>query len=106
MRCSRREGCQAAGSPAEQERVATLVDPAEKRLGLAVEQRHGPSAALKSATAVLVRRAESLLTPSTVTHVVVVSFTTSPSRMVPFLPHLSTVPASTGNLLMGCYTKD
>lgn len=41
-------------------RVGALVDLAEERRGLVVEERQGPSAALESAAAVLVRPAESL----------------------------------------------
>src|SRR5829696_3473779 len=48
------------GPPAEQEGVGALVDLGEERLGLVVEERQGPSAALESAPAVLVRAAEAL----------------------------------------------
>src|SRR5438876_4669174 len=48
------------GPPAEQERVGALEDPVEERIGLVDEQRRGPSAALESAPAVLVRPDESL----------------------------------------------
>src|SRR5436189_6290699 len=48
------------GPPAEQEGVGALVDLTEVRRGLVVEQRQGPSAALESPPAVLVRPAESL----------------------------------------------
>src|SRR5438876_1863249 len=48
------------GPPAEQERVGALEDPVEERIGLVDEQRRGPSAALESAPAVLVRPADSL----------------------------------------------
>ena len=43
-----------------QERVGALVDLVQKRQGLVVEQRRDPSAALESAPAVLIRRAEPL----------------------------------------------
>src|SRR5439155_24522856 len=43
-----------------QEGVGALVDLVEERRGLVVEERHGPSAALESAPAVLVRPAEAL----------------------------------------------
>jgi len=62
------------GPPAEQERVGALVDLVEKRRGLVVEQRRGPSAALESAPAVLIRPARPCITPSTETFVMVVSF--------------------------------
>src|SRR5215216_1611241 len=48
------------GPSAEQERVGALVDLAEKRRDLVVEQRQGPSAALEPAAGVLIRPAESL----------------------------------------------
>src|SRR5216683_1206895 len=48
------------GLPAEQERVGALVELVERRRGLVVEQRGDPSAALKSAPAVLVCTSESL----------------------------------------------
>jgi hypothetical protein len=48
------------GPPAEQERIGALVDLGEERLGLVVEERQGPSAALESAPAVLIRPAEAL----------------------------------------------
>src|SRR5437763_2852664 len=46
--------------PDEQERVGALEDLVEERRGLVDEQRRGPSAALETAPAVLVRPAESL----------------------------------------------
>src|SRR5215212_9218586 len=48
------------GPPAEQERVGALVDLACQGRGLAIEVRHGPSAALEPAAAVLLRPAEPL----------------------------------------------
>src|SRR5439155_25104223 len=48
------------GPPAEQERVGALEDLVDERGGLVGEQRQGPSAALESAPAVLIRPAESL----------------------------------------------
>src|SRR5919108_3565486 len=48
------------GPPAEQERVGALEDLVHNRRGLVVEERYGPSAALESAPAVLIRRAEPL----------------------------------------------
>lgn len=48
------------GVPAEQERVGALVDPVQKRRGLVVVQRHGPSTAFEPAPTVLVRGTESL----------------------------------------------
>src|SRR4029453_18315863 len=48
------------GPPTEQEGVGALEDLVEKRRGLVVEERYGPSAALESAPAVLIRPAESL----------------------------------------------
>jgi hypothetical protein len=48
------------GPPAEQERVGALVALVDERRGLVVEERQGPSAALESTAAVLVRPAESL----------------------------------------------
>jgi hypothetical protein len=46
--------------PAEQEGVGALEDLVHQRRGLVVEERQGPSAALESAPAVLIRPAESL----------------------------------------------
>src|SRR5215208_2261702 len=48
------------GPSAEQERVGALVDLVHERRALVVEERHGPSAALESAPAVLVMAAEPL----------------------------------------------
>jgi hypothetical protein len=48
------------GPPAEQEGLGALVDLVEERRGLVVEERRSPSAALESAPAVLIRRAEPL----------------------------------------------
>src|ERR687893_1882652 len=48
------------GPPAEQEGVGALVDLACQGRGLAIEVRHGPSAALEPAAAVLLRPAEPL----------------------------------------------
>jgi hypothetical protein len=54
------------GPPAEQERVGTLVELADERHGLAVEQRPSPSAALEPAPEVLFfPPAVSRITPST-----------------------------------------
>lgn len=53
-------GKELEGPPAEQEGVGALVELADERHNLVVEVAHGPSAALKSAPAVLVRPAGSL----------------------------------------------
>src|SRR6266542_2467220 len=45
------------GPPAEQERVGALVGLVDERKGLVVEDPHGPSTALESLPAVLIRRA-------------------------------------------------
>jgi hypothetical protein len=58
----------------EQERVGTPVDLAHECRRLLVEERRGPSVTLESAAAVLIRRANPCITPSTETNVVVVSF--------------------------------
>jgi hypothetical protein len=63
------------GPPAEQERVGALVGLVDESHGLVVAHPHGPSAALESVPAVLIRRAAfPCITPSTVTCVMVVSF--------------------------------
>jgi len=48
------------GPPTEQERVGALEDLGQERSCLVVEQRPGPSAALETAPAVLIRPAEAL----------------------------------------------
>jgi NAD(P)-dependent dehydrogenase (short-subunit alcohol dehydrogenase family) len=53
-------GANTVGQSAEQERIGALVDLPEERLGLAAEQRQGPSAALESAPTAPVPPAESL----------------------------------------------
>src|SRR5918992_3844437 len=60
--CSPGAGEDLVGPPPEQERVGALEDLVDERRGLVVlvEQRQGPSAARESATAVLIRPAESL----------------------------------------------
>src|ERR671918_136477 len=58
--CSPGAGKDLVGPPAEQEGVGALVDLVEERRGLVVEERQGPSAALESAPAILIRPAEPL----------------------------------------------
>jgi hypothetical protein len=50
-------GEELVGPPAEQERVGALVGPGDQRPGLVVARPLGPSAALESVPAVLIRRA-------------------------------------------------
>src|SRR4029077_1469418 len=55
--CSPGAGEELVGPPAEQERVGALVGPGDQRPGLVVARPPGPSAALESVPAVLIRRA-------------------------------------------------
>src|SRR2546425_5253724 len=57
--CSSPAGLAFSSPMAEQEGVGALVDLVDEHRGLVVEQRRGPSAALESAPAVLIPRAES-----------------------------------------------
>src|SRR6202042_846675 len=54
--CSPGAGKELVGPPAEQERVGALVGLGDQRPGLVVARPPGPSAALESVPAVLIRR--------------------------------------------------
>src|SRR5690242_13235984 len=58
-----RAGEDLIGPPAEQERIGAPEHVAEVRERLVIEERRGPSAALESAAAILVRPAEPLHHP-------------------------------------------
>jgi hypothetical protein len=83
------------GPPAQQERIGALEGPADEDRGLIIEQRRGPSVALESAAAILVRRAGFAVGPASIRRCPCV--TPSRERFVTVVSFMVVVPFALGS---------